>query len=73
MPNLSLPLRGSPAGCLSPPLTLRPWPVRCGPALNEDNKVSLFVQYIHLATGERETVILNKHGEQAHAASKVPN
>lgn len=32
MPNLSLPLRGSPAGCLSPPLTLRPWPVRCGPA-----------------------------------------
>ena len=25
------------------------------------------------ATGERETVILNKHGEQAHAASKVPN
>ena len=42
-------------------------------SLNEDNKVSLFVQYIHLATGERETVILNKHGEQAHAASKVPN
>ena len=41
--------------------------------LNQDNKVSLFVQYIHLATGERETVILNKHGEQAHAASKVPN
>ena len=22
----------SPAGCLSPPLTLRPWPVRYGPA-----------------------------------------
>ena len=42
-------------------------------SLNEDNKVSLFVQYIHLATGERETVILNRHGEQAHAASKVPN
>ena len=35
--------------------------------------IPMFVQYIHLATGERETVILNKHGEQAHAASKVPN
>ena len=23
---------GEPAGCLSPPLTLRPWLVRCGPA-----------------------------------------
>ena len=42
-------------------------------SLNEDNKVSQLVQYIHLATGERETVILNKHGAQAHAASKVPN
>ena len=29
--------------------------------LNEDNKVSLFVQYIDLTTGERETVITNKH------------
>ena len=31
------------------------------PALNEDNKVSLFVRYIDLSTGETETVILNKH------------
>ena len=31
------------------------------PALNEDNKVSLFVRYIDLGTGEAETVILNKH------------
>ena len=31
------------------------------PALNEDNKVSLFVRYIDLAAGESETVILNKH------------
>ncbi len=31
-PSLCPPSRGSPAGCLSPPLTLRPWPVRCGPA-----------------------------------------
>ena len=29
--------------------------------LNEDNKVSLFVQYIDLASGERDTVIINKH------------
>ena len=31
------------------------------PALNEDNKVSLFVRYIDLASGGAETVILNKH------------
>ena len=31
--------------------------------LNEDNKVSLFVRYIDLATKEAETVIINKHQE----------
>ncbi|MCD8088898.1 MAG: IMP cyclohydrolase [Oscillospiraceae bacterium] len=30
-------------------------------ALNEENKVSLFVQYIDLAIGERDTVIVNKN------------
>jgi len=30
-------------------------------ALNEDNKVSLYVSYIDLATGETETVIQNKN------------
>ena len=30
-------------------------------ALNEDNKVSLFVRYIDLETGEDETSIINKH------------
>ena len=30
--------------------------------LNEDNKVSLFVRYLDLATGEQDTVIINKHG-----------
>ena len=30
-------------------------------SLNEDNKVALFVQYVDLASGERDTVILNKH------------
>ena len=29
--------------------------------LNEDNKVSLFVRYIDIATGETDTVIKNKH------------
>ena len=31
--------------------------------LNADNKVSLFVQYIDLESGERDTVIINKHLE----------
>ena len=31
-------------------------------SLNEDNKVSLFVRYIDLATGTWESVIKNKHG-----------
>ncbi len=30
-------------------------------ALNEDNKVSLYVSMIDLATGERDTAIVNKH------------
>jgi len=32
-------------------------------ALNADNKVSLFVRYIDLASGEADTVIINKHEE----------
>lgn len=32
-------------------------------SLNEENKVSLFVRYIDLHTGESDTVILNKNGE----------
>ena len=31
--------------------------------LNQDNKVSLFVRYIDLATREADTVIINKHQE----------
>ena len=30
-------------------------------SLNEENKVSLFVRYIDIATGEYETRILNKN------------
>ncbi len=32
-------------------------------SLNDDNKVSLFVRYIDLATGDFETSIINKHWE----------
>lgn len=32
--------------------------------LNEDNKVSLYVSYIDLATGNTETIITNKHEEE---------
>ncbi|MDD6160502.1 MAG: inosine monophosphate cyclohydrolase, partial [Oscillospiraceae bacterium] len=32
-------------------------------SLNADNKVSLFVRYIDLASGETDTVIINKHQE----------
>ena len=31
--------------------------------LNEDNKVSLFVRYIDISSGETDTVIINKHQE----------
>ena len=31
-------------------------------SLNEDNKVSLFVRYIDIATGEKRSRIINKNG-----------
>ena len=34
-------------------------------SLNGDNKVSLFVRYIDLASGGFDSVIVNKHGEGA--------
>ena len=37
------------------------WADKVWKALDKDNKVSLFVRYIDLATGDAETVILNKH------------
>ena len=37
------------------------WAQELWASLNEENKVSLFVQYIDLSTGERDTVIINKH------------
>jgi hypothetical protein len=32
-------------------------------SLNEDNKVSLYVQYTHRETGKSEKIIINKHLE----------
>ena len=32
-------------------------------SLNDENKVSLFVRYIDLETGDSETSIINKHWE----------
>ena len=34
-------------------------------SLNEENKVSLFVRYIDLSSGDTEDVIINKHNEEA--------
>ena len=39
----------------------RTWAEEIWAALNEENKVSLFVEFIDLAEGKRDTVILNKH------------
>ena len=41
--------------------TAREWADQLWASLNEDNKVSLFVEYIDLESKERETVIVNKH------------
>lgn len=37
------------------------WAQELWASLNEENKVSLFVQYIDLSSGGRDTVIVNKH------------
>ena len=38
------------------------WAEQLWASLDRDNKVSLFVQYIDLATGARDTAIINKQG-----------
>ena len=32
--------------------------------LNEDNKVSLYVSFINLKSGESDTIIINKHDQE---------
>ena len=39
----------------------RSWADELWASLNEDNKVSLFVEFIDLESGARDTVIVNKH------------
>ncbi len=43
--------------------TAAEWANQIWDSLNADNKVSLFVRYIDIATGETDTVIINKHQE----------
>ena len=40
----------------------RSWAEEIWTALNEENKVSLYVQLFDLETGKRDTCIINKHG-----------
>ena len=41
-------------------------------ALNEENKVSLFVRYIDLRNGFAQTVVKNKYGENWSETPKAP-
>ena len=73
MPNLSPSFEGEPRRVsVSAPdaetLASQVWA-----SLNEDNKVSLFVRYIHLATGKRETVIPQQERRAGPRRLKVPN
>ena len=40
--------------------------------MNEENKVSLFVQYIDLRSGLADTVIVNKHTGTVHTKGTEP-
>ncbi len=53
--------KGEPRPVAVTPPNARTWAGELWECLNEANKVSLFVQYIDLASGERDTVILNKN------------
>ena len=56
-------------------LTLLPSPAlaeELWSAMNEENKVSLFVQYIDLRSGLADTVIVNKHTGTVHTKGTEP-
>ncbi|MCD7769243.1 MAG: IMP cyclohydrolase [Oscillospiraceae bacterium] len=53
--------RGEPVMAVLTALDARSLGEEIWASLNEENKVSLFVQYIDLATGERDTVLVNKN------------
>lgn len=60
--TLCPPSRASPRKVAIEAPDAQTWAEELWANLNHDNKVSLFVQYIDLASGARETVIINKHG-----------
>ncbi len=53
--------RGEPKPVALTAPNARSWAEELWESLNEDNKVSLFVQMLDLRTGERDTVLLNKN------------
>ena len=55
------PFEGEPRKIAIGDVDAKSWADEIWANLNPDNKVSLFVQVIDLATGERDTVIINKH------------
>ena len=54
---------GEPIAVAVDELDPRAWADKVWTALNGENKVSLFVRYIDLATGETQDIIHNKHQE----------
>ncbi len=56
-----IPFRGEPK-CISIEYPLHEFADMLWENMNEQNKISLFVRYIDLATGKYETVIKNKYG-----------
>ena len=58
----SLPsFEGEPRRVAIPASDAQGWANNLWASLNDDNKVSLFVRFIDLASGEQDTVIINKH------------
>ena len=55
--------QGEPRRVTIPQADAQTWAQSIWGALNGENKVSLYVSMIDVATGERDTVIINKHGE----------
>ena len=55
--------QGEPHRVAIPQADAKTWAQAIWGALNEENKVSLYVSMIDVATGARDTVIVNKHGE----------
>ena len=53
---------GEPRRVAVPAADAQTWAEQLWKSLNKDNKVSLYVSLIDLASGERDTVIVNKHG-----------